>query len=52
MPNDFTYMWNLKNKINEQTELKQTHRHRVDWSLWAGLGGWEKKAEGTRSTNS
>ena len=21
-------MWNLKNKINEQTKLKQTHRYR------------------------
>ena len=28
IPYDFTYMWNLKNKINEQTELKQTHWHR------------------------
>ena len=23
---DLTYMWNLKNKINEQTKQKQTHR--------------------------
>ena len=28
MPNDFTYMWNLKNKINEQTKQKQIHRYR------------------------
>ena len=28
MPYDFTYMWNLKNKINEQTKLKQIHRYR------------------------
>ena len=25
---DFIYRWNPKNKINEQTKLKQTHRHR------------------------
>lgn len=30
---DFTYMWTVKNKINNQTKLKlkQTHRHRADW---------------------
>ena len=26
IPYDFTYMWNLKNKINEQTKQKQTYR--------------------------
>ena len=26
MPYDFTYMWNVKNKINEQAEQKQIHR--------------------------
>ena len=25
---DFTYMWNLKNKINEQAKQKQTHSYR------------------------
>ena len=25
---DLTYMFNLKNKINEETKFKQTHRHR------------------------
>ena len=25
---DFTCVWNLKNKINEQTKQKQTHRYR------------------------
>ena len=30
MPYGFTYMWNLKNKINEQTKLKQTHRQWTD----------------------
>ena len=24
---DFTYMWNLKTKTNEQIEQKQSHRH-------------------------
>ena len=28
IPYDFTYMYSLKNKINEQTKLKQTHRYR------------------------
>ena len=28
IPYDFTYMWNLENKINEQTKLKETHRYR------------------------
>ena len=28
IPYDFTYMWNLKNKISEQTKQKQTHRYR------------------------
>ena len=28
MPYDFTYMWNLKNKIHEQAEQKQTQRYR------------------------
>ena len=27
IPYDFTYMWNLKNKINEQTKQKQTHTY-------------------------
>ena len=26
MPGDFTYMWNLKIKINEQAEQKHTNR--------------------------
>ena len=25
---NFTYMWNLKNKTNEQTKQKKTHRYR------------------------
>ena len=27
-PQDFTYMWNLKNKINTHTKQKQTHTYR------------------------
>ena len=41
------YMWNLKNKINEQTNLKQTYRHRADWLLpeGTGFGGLEERGE-------
>ena len=28
IPHDSTYMWNLKNKRNEQTKQKQAHRYR------------------------
>ena len=28
MPHDFTYMWNLKNKIHEHIEQKQTCKYR------------------------
>lgn len=28
IPYDFTCMWNLKNKTNEQAKQKQTHKHR------------------------
>ena len=28
IPYDFTYMWSLKNKKNEQTKWKQTHKYR------------------------
>ena len=28
IPFDFTYMWNLKNKINEETKLKKAYRYR------------------------
>ena len=39
---DFTYMWNLKNKTNEQTKQKQSQRSRV---TARGKEGWgnEKK---------
>ena len=32
IPYDFTYMWNLKNKIKEQTKQKQTRRHK-EWRI-------------------
>ena len=50
IPYDFTYMWNLKNIRNEQTKLKQTHRHReqTDGCQRAGgFGDWVKKGEGS-----
>ena len=45
------YMWNLKNKINEQTELKQAHRHREQTDgcqRGRGLGGHSGKSEGVK----
>ena len=39
-------MWNLKNKINEQTKQKQTHGHREqtdDCQRGGGLGGVGEK---------
>ena len=41
-------MWNLKNKINEQTVLKQTHRHREKTGgcqKAVGLGVWAKEVK-------
>ena len=46
IPYDFTHMWNLMNRINKQTEEKQTHRHREETdSCQRGvvLGGWVKR---------
>ena len=54
MPDDFTHMWNLKNKINEQTKQKQTHRYRdqIDGcQVGGGIRGLGKKAKVLRSTN-
>ena len=35
IPYNFTFMWNLKCEINEQTKQKQTHgyRLRTNWEL-------------------
>ena len=46
IPYDFTYMWNLKNKINEQTKMKPTHRYReqTDGCQKGGrFGDWVKR---------
>ena len=54
IPYDFTYMWNLKNKINTQTKQKQTHRQRkqVNGCQRGGrLGDLMKKVKVLRSTN-
>ena len=49
MPYDFSYMWNLKNKINEQTKWKQTHRHREQTGdCQMGVGGLSKKGKGIK----
>ena len=47
-------MWNLKNKINEQTKQKKTlgYREHLDGCQmgWV-VGGWVKNVKGFRSTN-
>ena len=40
MPYDFTYIWSIKNNINEQTKQKQIHKY-SDKDQW--LGDWVKK---------
>ena len=45
---DFTYLWNLKNNISEQTKQKQTHRYReqTDGCQMGGVvGGLGEKHE-------
>ena len=54
IPYYFTYMHNLRNRVNEQTKQKQTHRYKeqVDGcQMGEGLGRWMKKVKGLRSTN-
>ena len=50
VPHDFTYMWNLKNKINEQAKQKQTHRYReqTDDYQMGGGSGMGGKCEGIK----
>ena len=46
IPYNVTYIWNLKNKINEQTKQEQTHRYRKhfgDCPMGRDSGGWVKK---------
>ena len=46
-------MWNLRNKINKQTKLKQTQTQRANWWLpeRRGVGKWVKEVTGLGSTN-
>ena len=46
MPYDFTHMWNLINKLNEQEKWGQTHRWRQLWGELEG-GGIEQKCKRT-----
>ena len=38
IPYDFIYMWNVKNKMHEQTKQKQTHRGQTNCQM---VGVWE-----------
>ena len=49
-PYNFTYMLNLMNKINEQAEQKQTHRHRKHFD-GSQLEELVKKVKELRGTN-
>ena len=54
IPYDFTYMWNLKNNINEKTRKRQTHRYREQTDGCERGGRLEvcvKKVKGLRSTD-
>ena len=44
---DFTYMWNLMNKINQQTRQKQIHRYKEQADS-SQLGGSIKSREGIK----
>ena len=37
---DFTYMWNLKTKINEKEEQKQTYKYREHFDGCRWEWGW------------
>ena len=48
MPSDFTYMWNLKTKLNKKKQ-KQAHRYRdqiIGYQKGWGSGGASKVGEG------
>ena len=45
IPYDFTYMWNLMNKVNLQAKQRQTHRQTAGWEGW-GVEGLSKKEKG------
>ena len=51
IPYDFIHMLNLKYKINEQADRKQTDRYREyldNWQTGEGLEVWVKKGEGIK----
>ena len=39
---NFTYVWNLKSKTNEQKEQKESHRYRELTDGYQKKGGWEE----------
>ena len=46
---NFTYMWNIKNKINRQTKQKQTHReNKLRVARWEGLMRMGEMGEGSK----
>ena len=45
---DFTYMWNLKNKTNEQTKQKQSYRYRDQTGSCQVVGRGKKKVKVVR----
>ena len=50
MPQDFTYIWNLRNNVNVQIKLKQTYRYRKQ-AMVARVEGGEglvKKGKGIK----
>ena len=52
MPDVFTYIWNLENKINKQNRNRLIDREHFDCcQLGGGLGGWVKNVKGLRGTN-
>ena len=52
IPYDFTYIWNLKNKINKQNRNRLKNREQAD-GCQRGMGfrGRVKKVKGLRSTD-
>ena len=56
MPQDFTYVWNIKNKTNKQTnntEINSQIQRTFDDCLRGGrVCAWVKKEKGFSSTNS
>ena len=51
IPSNFTYMWNRKNKRNEHTKQKQTHRCREQTDGCQRGGRWwlSEKGEGIKN---